>query len=333
VGDCDAEAAVGLEHRLPAVQRDLPVQVVEGLHVAVPQADVRGAAILGPATLDDEGLSRRNHEGRHAVGRVRGRQTVLAGLDRLRELVGDAGDEVGLVLSRGRAQVEGRGAEEARHAADRGRDLDVVGGIRRRPGVEHLELEVDVARSHRRGNLVLEVVPRRDAARVGGQGEPVALLRLSPQSDLEASVRRDVELRVVDDPRGALRHPAVRRARLDRDRDVGGAGHVAPKPVAVIGGDRRLVVDRVGVVAEELPGGKRELAQPGMGGARLDACQQGGLEEVEHGAQRLGDVVGLLHEPLGPGVAVGELAQQVEEIVECLAALGCGGRQDSILRP
>jgi hypothetical protein len=314
--------------------RDLPVQVVEGLHVAVPEADVRGAAILRPAAVDDERLSRRDHEGRHAVGRIRCRQPEVARLDGRRELVGHAGHEIGLVLPRGRAHVQGRRLQELRDAADRGRDVGVVGGLGRRGRVEHVDSKVDVPWHHGRGDRVLEVVTRQDAARVGRQREPVAFGGISSEPDLEAPVVGDVELRVVDDARSVLREASVRRAGLDRDRDVDGAGHVASKPVGVIGRDRRLVVDdRVGVVAEELPGRKRELAQPGVRGARFDTRQQRGLEQVKHRAQGLADIVGLLNEPLGAGVALAHLTQQFEEIVEGLAALGIGGRQDSILRP
>jgi hypothetical protein len=76
----------------------------------------------------------------------------------------------------------------------------------------------------------------------------------------------------------------------------------------MVGRDRRLVVDGVGVVAEKLAGRKRELAQPRVGRARFHAGKKRRLEQVEDGSKGLPDIVGLLNEPLGARVALAELA-------------------------
>ena len=118
-------------HRLGPVEADGAAQVVEGLHLAVPEADV-GAPALGPSHGHHQGLVRSEEVRRHGVGGVGRGERVGAGRHRRGQHVGHPGHE------RRRLPLAGPGDQVDRAAPDVGgqpSDVSRRGLVgRRRPG-------------------------------------------------------------------------------------------------------------------------------------------------------------------------------------------------------
>src|SRR5262245_48137081 len=174
VRDHELEGAVRPLLCLLPVQGDAPVRIVVGLHVAVPEVDVRAAAAR-PARAHAQRLLRTEQVGRHRVGGVGRGEAHVAGLRRLRELVRRRGDEGRLLALAGRRLFERARADEGRHAPQAGGDRGVARRGGRRSSTLDLDRERQVPRRvGGRAALLLEVVARREARRVGRERDPVA---------------------------------------------------------------------------------------------------------------------------------------------------------------
>ena len=97
-----------------------------------------------------------------------------------------------------------------------------------------------------------EVAPHEHDPRVGIELHPVARPLVGAEDQLEVAVGVDVELAVVEVGEHRAVDAAGRVGPVDGERDVDLAVARAGDAVRPVAADHRLVVDRVGVVAEEL---------------------------------------------------------------------------------
>jgi hypothetical protein len=120
----------------------------------------------------------------------------------------------------------------------------------------------------------------RDPGRLGIEREPIAIPSRAADPDLEAPVSRDLELRIVDGAGRPTRHRAVLASHLQRDGDVDGAVHVPAHDVLAIARDRRVVVDRIGIVAREIAAGRRDAPEVRAARVRLEHPAETPFEDV-----------------------------------------------------
>ena len=188
-----------------------------------------------------------------------------------------------------------------------------------------LDAEGDVQRLiSRRGSGNLEVVAGGHPARVGGQVEPVAVLRLAAQEHLVVAVGVHVDVVVIEHPAGAGGVLAVGGAQLHGERRVDRPGQVAGDPVGQIAQHRGLEVHRVGVVAGELAGGRHDAPPHRPLGVELGVGVQARLENVQHQAVAVGDVLVARHPPFLAAEAVAHLRQSVNHRRPRGLSLGLG---------
>jgi hypothetical protein len=145
---------------------------------------------------------------------------------------------------------------------------------------------------------LLEVVARGERERVLRQRQPAARPLGAAKRDLVGAVGGDVELRVVDHARGAPAEPSV-DSRLDGDRRVDRARQVPAHAVGELPRDRRVVIDRVRIVAGELARGRHDAPEGRPLGRALELERESALEDVHHRARRLGHVGGARQIPFG----------------------------------
>ena len=248
-------------------------------------------------------------------------------------MVGHARDE-GRQLRVGHGRlVEGPAANELGDPANARGHGAVVGRWRRRAGVHDLDRQRrEAPRIGRRGVFVLVVVTCRDAGRLGIEREPIAIPSWAADPDLEAPVSRDVELRIVDDAGRPARHRAVLASHLQRDGDVDGAVHVPAHDVLAIARDRRVVVDRIGIVARELAAGRNDAPEVRAARVRLEHPAEATFEDVHERAVRTDDV-GLAGEPpLGARPTLVDLTQEVDELTQGLAGFGSYRHGSSLVK-
>ncbi len=171
---------------------------------------------------------------------------------------------------------------------------------------------------HGHGNLVLPVVEEVTDHQHGGvliEREPVALVGLGREDDLELPVRAQLEL--VDQGVGRGSHPGH-----DLQPHVPCRAPVAPQSVGRAAFERRAHVDAVGALHAPLVGGvhargldRRHLVQP-PSQKLVDPDTQEDEEVTEAG--------GHVHRVVGDGVGQHDLAgplQRVQQVVPRLTGL------------
>ena len=180
-----------------------------------------------------------------------------------------------------------------------------------------------------RRRLREEVAPYEDDARVGVEPHPVAGALVGAEDQLEVAVGVDLELPVVAIRQDRSVDAACGIRAMDRERDVRLATARTGDPVRAVAADQRLVVDRVGVVAEELA--RRRDDRGEARSLRISFEEQLGAlgEQVEDVAEPL-DGVELVRLALwGEHVVVAHVGEQPDEFVERLGGLRCERHQVS----
>ena len=168
MGKHELKAAVGIEPRLFSIQGNRARCEVIRLHVSVPERDISATA-FGPAPAEDECLIRSEHVGRHGIRGVRGRQGKVARLDCRRKLVGNGGDESGLLALAGRGHVQGATAHKSGDPVNARCHRSITGGRSRGQRLQGFYLQWDRDRGITGCvGFVFEVVPGGDAIRVRG---------------------------------------------------------------------------------------------------------------------------------------------------------------------
>ncbi len=146
--------------------------------------------------------------------------------------------------------------------------------------------------------------------------QPVARLGLGARDDLEAAVRGDVELRVVQGRNQALREMAVLGPGLDGERSVGGALDVAANAVAARGIGHGAVVDGIGVVPEKLLGRAQPAVKDRALGIRVEPALEAVLKRIRDQVAAGGPIFGRVHAAIGTDVARLDLAEHRSQLGE-----------------
>ena len=230
----------------------------------------------------------------------------------------------GLEKPRKKCQVLLQEVAESDHLTGHGgRGVDRRARLRRSPRTrERLD-------GHGHRDLVLPVVEEVADHQHGGplvEGEPVALVGLGREDDLELPVRAQLEL--VDQGIGRRPHPGH-----DLQSHIPSRAPVAPQPVGHAALERRPHVDAVGALHAPLVGGvharglhRRHLVQP-PSQELVDSHTQQDEEVAEAGGhvhRFVGDGVGQ-YDVTGPLEGVQQVAPRLAG-VEVLAGGVAGGR-------
>ncbi len=278
--DDDAKRPVGFEFGLSPIDRHAMVTIVERLHVAIPELDapVRAAR---RSTLDDQRLVGSERERTETIDVVGSAPTGSRGAPRRRRQ-----QHVRLRKRRDRREVE-RLADEGRDRAQTPSE-PLVGEQRWRRLRRHA---LDLEHGGSRQTAVGEILANDHADGVGVELHVVrgAGPFVGRQRDLEfsAGAEHDVALRQVRDH--SLGPLAVGLPAVHAKREVDVVAGNAADPVAPPAVDRREVVERVDVVAEDLLRRRRERRERGPSGVSFEIEIERVAEEMGQMAIALGD--------------------------------------------
>ncbi len=170
--------------------------------------------------------------------------------------------------------------------------------------------------------LLFVVMPRGDARGIRGQRNPVAWRRLTAETDREIAVGIDIEQGIVDHAHGPGAETAIGRAGLDRDRYIYRAVRVAAHRVAVIGTDRGVEIDRIGIVTGELARGRDDTAEIRMRRIALEHPAQAAFEHMHQRTMRTDHIIGAGEIPLRAGPALIDLGQQIDQFAQRFSRFG-----------
>ena len=185
-------------------------------------------------------------------------------------------------------------------------------------GELHLHVGIVLGRS-----LGEEVAAHEHNARVGVEADPVPWVLVGAEDQLEVAVGVDLELAVVHvgEHRAVDAPGGVRPVHGERDVDLTVAR--AGDPIRAVAADQRLVVDGVGVVAEELACRRDDRREAWSLGVtfeeQLGALRQQ-MEDVPEALDRV-ELVGLALR--GEHVVVADVREEADELVERLGRLWC----------
>jgi hypothetical protein len=99
-----------------------------------------------------------------------------------------------------------------------------------------------------------------------------------------------------------------------------------PRSEGVLRADRRVEVDRVGVVARDLARGRHDALEARARRVGLEVGDEAAFEDVHERAVGVRDVGLALEVPLGSRPALVDLGEQVDQLAQRLAALGLAHR-------
>jgi hypothetical protein len=172
-----------------------------------------------------------------------------------------------------------------------------------------------------RGHFLQEIAAHDDDAGIGVELDPVPGALVGTEDQLEVAVRVDVELLVVEVGEDRPVDPPCRVATMDRERDVHLTVALSRHAVRTIAANERLVVDRVGIVAEELARRRDDRREPRSFRVAFEE-ELGALgEQVEDVAESF-DRVQLVEVALFvEHVVVADVREQPDELVERLGRL------------